>query len=103
MLYGIVHDQITSTISWEYFYYGKALENSLGPTTPPDPAALHWAAAKIGVEATWAAGLIFGAVLLLANNPFRDLPRLANRELALWLPMIVGIAVVCGVVFGLAG
>jgi hypothetical protein len=103
MLYGIVNDQITSSISWEYFYYGKALENVLGPKTPPDTIGLHLAAAKIGIEATWGAGLIFGVILLLANNPFHGIPRLANRELARRLPLIVAVAAGCGAVFGLAG
>jgi hypothetical protein len=80
MLYGIVNDQITSTISWEYFYYGKELDKMLGPQTPPQQWPLRWEAAKVGMKATWTAGLIFGVVLLLANNPFRTLPRLKNRE-----------------------
>ena len=31
IVYGIVNDQITSRISWEYFYYGKDLAPILGP------------------------------------------------------------------------
>src|SRR5436190_9095757 len=36
MIYGIINDQITSRISWEYFYYGKELQQILGARTPPD-------------------------------------------------------------------
>jgi hypothetical protein len=30
MMYGALNDQITSSISWEYFYYGKELYKTLG-------------------------------------------------------------------------
>jgi len=101
--YGVINDQITSRISWEYFYYGKELATSLGPATPPDPRKLHWAAALVGMKATWSAGLIFGAMLLLANNPRRGRIRLRNRELLAWLPRILLSAVVCAVLFGVVG
>src|ERR1700677_665659 len=69
--YGALNDQITSRISWEYFYYGKELSPILGPQTPPDPLALSLQAARIGAEASWWAGLVIGAVMLIANNPGR--------------------------------
>src|SRR4051794_25441713 len=69
MLYGVVNGQITCTISWEYFYYGKELAAELGPTTPPDSPRLHLAAAIVGMKATWSAGLLIGVAILLANNP----------------------------------
>ena len=101
LLYGAINDQITSSISWEYFYYGKELEHILGPIIPPEAAALHWEAAKVGLKATWFAGLIFGVILLLANNPFRHWPRLKNRQLIRLLPIILvtaaGFAVLGGV------
>ena len=37
-VYGILNDQITCRISWEYFYYGKDLSPILGPDTPPNPS-----------------------------------------------------------------
>jgi heme/copper-type cytochrome/quinol oxidase subunit 2 len=88
MAYGIVNDQITSTISWEYFYYGKGLEETLGPQLPPDPVKLHLAAAVVGIQATWSAGLIIGVALLLANNPSKTLPRLPDIALLNQLPII---------------
>jgi hypothetical protein len=103
--YGIVNDLITSSISWEYFYYGKELKQVLGPVIPPDMSRLLWQAALVGVKATWSAGLIFGVALLLANNPWRGgrLPRLRNRELVRLLPMILLTAATLGVVFGTLG
>jgi hypothetical protein len=103
MLYGIVNDQITSGISWEYFYYGKELDKVLGPQTPPQAWALRWEAAKVGMKATWTAGLIFGVVLLLANNPYRDLPRLKNRELLEMIPIMVLMAAGLGIIGGILG
>jgi hypothetical protein len=103
LFYGAINDQITSSISWEYFYYGKELEHVLGPTIPPDSAGLHWEAAKVGLKATWSAGLIFGVVLLLANNPFRNWPRLKNRQLVRMLPIILLTAAGFAVVGGILG
>ena len=88
MVYGIANDQITSTVSWEYFYFGKGLEETLGRQIPPDPVKLHLAAAVVGIQATWSAGLIMGVALLLANNPSKALPRLPNTMLLIQLPII---------------
>jgi hypothetical protein len=103
MVYGAVNDQITSRISWEYFYYGKELAPRLGPQTPPDGAALSWQAARIGAEATWSAGLIIGTAMLIANNPSLRRGRLSYLRLAARLPNFVGITVVFAGLFGAAG
>ncbi|HSV15434.1 MAG TPA: hypothetical protein VLI90_14335 [Tepidisphaeraceae bacterium] len=103
VVYGAINDQITAMISWEYFYYGKELHRVLGDATPPEMSRLRWEAAKVGVRATWTAGLIFGVVLLIANNPLRGLPRLRNRELLRILPVILLFAIVCGAIGGVLG
>jgi len=103
MVYGILNDQITSRISWEYFYYGKELYPILGPQTPPDSTALSLQALKIGATATWWAGLIIGAAMLIANNPSRRGPQLPYRRLIAKLPMILLITVLCAIFFGFAG
>ena len=92
--YGVINDQLTSSISWEYFYYGKELAEKLGPRTPPDPLALHLAAAVVGIKATWSAGLIIGVAILLANNPSKSRPhppQLPMRKLLRIIPIIFGI------------
>ena len=89
MAYGAINDQITSTISWEYFYYGKDLDKVLGPATPPDAVRLHLHAALVGIQATWSAGLIIGVVLLFANNPSKTLPQLPRTTLLKFLPLIL--------------
>jgi hypothetical protein len=64
---------------------------------------LHWQAVKVGVEATWTVGLIVGVALLLANNPMRDRPRLRNRQLLIYIPLIFLICAAFGVCFGFFG
>src|SRR5271170_4114113 len=71
-IYAALNDQITSCISWEYFYYAKDLWRHLGPVTPPPRAALSLGAAKVGATAGWSVGLLLGAALLIANNPRKD-------------------------------
>src|SRR5947209_8779648 len=80
LFYGVINDRITSSISWEYFYYGKGLDERLGPQTPPARAALHREACKIAAKASWSAGLIVGVLLLLANNPRNARPQLSYRR-----------------------
>jgi len=101
MAYGIVNDQITSRISWEYFYYGKQLEKILGPP-PPYPDALYIQAIRIGASATWWFGLIAGAAMLIANNP-SHLPRLPYRRLVNRLPSLIFIVAFFAGLGALAG
>ena len=101
--YGILNDLITSRISWEYFYYGKDLAPIIGPQTPPHPTALQFQAMRIGAAATWWAGLIIGAALLIANNPSRRMPRLKYSRLIARLPGILVITVLCAAIVGIAG
>jgi hypothetical protein len=92
MAYGAINDRLASSISWEYFYFGKGLDAQLGPRVPPDPAALHWAACEVGLKATWSVGLLIGVALLLANNPNRTRRQLPYRTLLKCLPIIFLIA-----------
>ncbi len=103
LIYGILNDQITCRISWEYFYFGKDLSPILGPDTPPKPTALQLQALRIGASATWWAGLIIGAAMLIANNPSRRGPRLPYARLIARLPAILAITALSAIVFGFAG
>lgn len=89
------------TISPEYFLYGKELAHKIGDNPPM--LQLRWEAAMIGLKATWTVGLIFGVILLLANNPFGLLPRLRNRQLMMYIPMILLITAICGAAGGFLG
>ena len=103
MLYGCINDLITSTISWEYFYYGKELSTVLGPKTPPDSLPLHLRAMVVGIQATWTAGLLIGAVLLIANNPSQSRPQVSYLKLFRMLILIAIVTIACAVVLGIAG
>ena len=102
LAYGAVNDQVTVTISPEFFLYAKELANVVGDP-PASAGALRWEAAKVGLKATWSAGLLFGVVLLVANNPWRSWPRLPNRRLVGMLPVIFACAAGLAIVGGLVG
>jgi hypothetical protein len=103
IIYGIVNDLITCRISWEYFYYGKDLAPVLGADVPPDAGKLSSQAMRIGAEATWWAGLIIGAGMLVANNPSRRGPQLSYSRLAIRLPFVVAITILWAIILGYAG
>ena len=106
MAYGAANDAVASGISWEYFFYGKGLSDRLGTHVPPDPVALRAAAVGVGLRATWSAGLIAGAVLLIANNPRAGRRRLGYRAMGGLLLVVLSAAAVCaavGAVVGRAG
>jgi membrane associated rhomboid family serine protease len=103
MVYGVVNDLLTSSVSWEYFYYGKGLSSQLGAAVPPDLHEMHLAAAIVGIKATWSAGLLIGVAILLANNPSKSLPRLRNRSLLRLLPLVVAMTMLGAVFGGVAG
>ena len=103
MAYGIINDQITSRISWEYYAYGKGLAPVLGDHIPPDARRLSWEAAKVGMQATWAVGLLVGVICLLANNPRRGRPRLTYPQLLAGVPWMIVIAAVIAALLGWVG
>jgi hypothetical protein len=101
LVYGAVNDQVTVTISPEYFIFGKEIYKTIGEHPPM--RQLRWEAAKVGLKATWTVGLIFGVLLLIANNPYGPLPRLPNRQLLWYLPVILLTALTCGAMGGWLG
>jgi hypothetical protein len=103
MLYGIANDMVTSTISWEYFCFAKEQYPQPITVLPPVARELYPAAAIVGMKATWTAGLLIGAILLIANNPRRSRPRLPYTKMNRHLAMIFAITVLCAACFGFAG
>ncbi len=101
--YGVLNDQIACGISWEYFYYGKGLDQLLGSGVPPPMMALRWQVAILAVAATWWAGLLIGAVLLVANHPKLPLPQLRIAQILWKLPAIVTLCLVGATVIGIVG
>ena len=103
MAYGVLNDVLTSSISWEYFYFGKGLDETLGQQVPPNMPALRWQAALVGLKATWTAGLIIGVALLIANNPRRNRPQLPYRSLYRLLPLVILATAAFAAITGFAG
>ena len=105
--YGAMNDLVTSAISWEYFYFGKGLSDTLGPVEPPAVGALAWGAAKIGMASSWSAGVLAGAILLLANSyPGRrgtPVESMSMPRLLRWLWRVAMGALIGGVIGGIAG
>ncbi len=101
--YGAMNDNVTVTISWEYFFYGKGLMETLGYALPPDAMALRWEATKLGVASSWSAGLLMGVVYVLANNPWRRRPQLPYRQCFWLLTRPLAGAVLVSIAGGLAG
>lgn len=102
MLYGTINDQVTCTISPIYFanhddQIGSALRDHLD-----DQALLRWEAFKLGLKATWSAGLVIGVALLLANNPGKR-PQMPYRRLYRTLLFPLSLAAGLSVVLGVAG
>ena len=100
--YGILNDLITSRISVEYFLFGKGVAKRVSAEVAANPDAhrgtLDLHAIRIGTVATWSAGLIAGAALLVTNT-LGDRPRLRMRQMLWLLPMIA----LCAIALAVAG
>lgn len=101
MIFGVVNDQVTVSVSWEYFVYGK--EYPAAELGRPGELALRLWACEIGLKATWTAGLILGAILLICNNPSRRGPVVPIRRMLKLVWLVFVPAVVLAVVLGTAG
>lgn len=93
-IYGMLHDQITFTISAEYFLYFKALRK----TTLPH----RLAASIIGWNGTWWLGLFAAIILVLLYLIKRNTDHLIKNVVsnALW---IICISAAAGIVGGVVG
>ncbi|MBI3724494.1 hypothetical protein HY251_11150 [bacterium] len=85
VLYAVLHDHVTATISREYFLYGKGLVD--------DPRPFRVAVTVLAAHAGYGPGLFAGACLLLANNPRPTRPQLPYRDLARLAALPLGGAV----------
>lgn len=94
--YGILNDLITSRISVEYFLFGKSVADRVSAEVAANPeahrAVLDREAMRIGALATWSAGLLAGAALLITNT-LGARPRLRMRQM-LWLMGVVALAAI---------
>ena len=95
-IYGVGHDQVTYSISPEYFTKYKFIQFNLADSG----AAQHMtqprsAVVMVGVKASWWMGLIIGAILGLFALVYRNADRMFQCAVqALGLTLLV--AIVCG-------
>ncbi len=95
MGYGLVHDLVTYAISPEYYVLGKGLHSAAG--------GFNGAVVVLAFKATWTAGLIGAAALLVANNPGRFGPSLPLRRLLRYVFIPWGCSMLCEATGGLGG
>jgi hypothetical protein len=101
--YGGLCDLLTSRISWEYFYFGKGLYLVLGSQVPPSAWPLAGRAGLVGIRSAWSAGLLAGAILLLANQPSTSRRSLPLVGICRLFSRIALVAVIGAALGGLAG
>ena len=92
--FAVVHDQVTVTISPEYFAAHEGLSAI--------PADVRMLALGVAVRGSWWVGLIVGTVLLLANNPRGDWPRLGLGAMVARLTIALAGAACGSAALGLA-
>ena len=93
ILYGIVHDHITATISPEYFLQAKGLASSSHP--------FRWAVTLLATKATYGPGALMAALFLITNNPKPNLPQLPYGELFRLCLVTLALAGLVAVLLGL--
>lgn len=81
--FGAGVDQVSMTLSPEYFELGKGI--------PPGPG-FRWGATMVGLQAGFVGGLFVAGVLLVANNPRPGRAALPGRALWALTPVILASA-----------
>lgn len=85
-IFGIINDMITSSISPEYFIFGKGISQG-------KDFALK--VVELGFQAGFFAGAIIGCAFLFANNPWRKREQLSYRDLFILSLRPLGTAILC--------
>lgn len=92
--YGVIHDQITFTISNEYFTKFKYIQFAINPE---DFGGHRVSISIIGFLATWWMGMIIGFVLGFVGLLFKDY-KLMSRALIASVPIVLFTAVLFGLI-----
>jgi hypothetical protein len=104
--YGILNDLITSRISIEYFLFGKGVAERVSADVAAHPelhrGRLDLEAIRIGTLATWSAGLIAGAAILVTNS-IGARPRLRMRHMLRFVPILAASAILFAALGGWIG
>tara|TARA_R110000868_G_scaffold117600_10_gene312330 strand:+ start:1459 stop:2046 length:588 start_codon:yes stop_codon:yes gene_type:complete len=72
VIYGIANDVITSSLSAEYYTFGKEIDSGEG---------FNMRVAWLAIKGSYWVGLILGVILLVANNPYKSYPRVPLPKL----------------------
>jgi hypothetical protein len=94
VVYGIIHDQITARICLEYF---TVFHPPIFPTDSPTLLGIGW-----GIVATWWAGAVVGALLIIAARAGSN-PPMAARRLVPWIIRLTVAMALCALIFGVIG
>jgi len=103
IIYAIANDNLTASMSWEYFAFGKGLTATLPADWSPATIAFRLAVTRLAAQAGFSAGVIVGVALLLANNPSKHRPQLPPRELLRQLIRVLVVTIVISASLGAAG
>lgn len=94
-LYGILHDQLTYTISPEYYTKFKFIQFGLADpsTTEAVFSKPRFSVATVGFRATWWMGLLIGLVLAWTGRVHKDPKKMFKHTVtALFITLIVAFA-----------
>lgn len=103
IVYAVLHDQITVSLSPEYFLLGKGLvhdHRNLGDEAHRVPWHLRLDVAVLAVHASYGVGALAGAALLIANNPSKTRAQVPYRPLLRLALLPLACAAVAAVVGG---
>lgn len=89
-LFSIVHDQISYTVSPEYYTRFKFLQFRMLDASVPE----RLRAAQVGWRATWWMGLLLGILTGLPALLYRTAHSM-QRHLMLSLPLAIAVALLC--------
>jgi len=90
IFYAVINDMITSSISEEYFIKGKGILSGPG---------FKWRVAWIAVKGSYWVGLLSGVALLIANNKYKNFPRVSMVKLLQYSVLPVLFAIFTSVIF----
>lgn len=85
VVYAVVHDAITWSVSPDYFVVGKAM---------PEAAHAFAPVARVGAMAGWSVGLGAGLALVIANHPHATRPQLDLGAIARVLAIVPVLALI---------
>jgi hypothetical protein len=88
--YGAVHNQISYSVSPDYFHVFKFHQFRIPPVLQN-----RWGAATVGVEASWWMGILVGIPIILAGRKIPEI-KAASRRILFGFVMVIATALAVG-------